>query len=150
MDYSSIVQIVLLPIIISMISNYVIWEFPYKRLRPSITISGIDTKVKDVQKATGTEKELRIKVEMSNLSNNRNAYRIDVYFEFMDKNDVVHYVREEHRPHLRSKNSLTIEPPIKYDAIKDYNIDKVNINVAYQNKYGAIFSTSKQKKIDIK
>lgn len=163
MELVTIIQIVLLPIIISIISNYGIWAFPYKKWKPNISIQGVDTKIKKVEKpiikedkTTGKEKELRIeekelkiKVELVNTTK-RNAYRIDVYFEFMDKNDEIQYVRAEQRPFLGGGKNLIIDPPIKYDGIKDNNIEKVNINVAYQNKFGAIFSTNKKKKLDIK
>ncbi|MBP5548474.1 MAG: hypothetical protein J6X58_06270 [Bacteroidales bacterium] len=163
MDILVIIQIVLLPIIISIISNYGIWAFPYKKWKPNISIGDVYTKIKKVDKTiikedktTGEEKELRIeekevriKFEMVNTTK-RNAYRIDVYFEFMDKSDVVQYVRAEQRPFLEGGKNLLIDSPFKYDGIKVDNIEKVNINVAYQNKFGAIFSTCKQKKLDIK
>lgn len=162
MELVTIIQIVLLPIIISIISNYGIWAFPYKKWKPNIIIQGINTNTKEVEKLiikkddmTGEEKEhgikvkeLKVRVKLVNATK-RDAYRIDVYFEFKDKDDRIQYVRAEQRPLLGGGEHLTIEPSFKYEGIKLDKIDKVNINVAYQNKFGAIFSIEEEKKLEI-
>lgn len=141
---STLLSIIIVPIVIGVIASFIVWYLPTECFKPSGEIVSYNQEVEKtvIEESKPIDgKDLKRNVHIINNSPRFAMYNITCFFEFIDSNSNIVYHEEKQQAYASAKTTEDHPLVIPFKSLPVSEIEqnkpiKIKMILVYENRYG--------------